>query len=72
MKFGTITLPRPEREFLIEARSGDWTLERFLNEADGLRREAEDAAQKSALPDAVNVGAISQLVAKVYLAAWQA
>jgi predicted nucleotidyltransferase len=72
MRLGTITLPRPEREFLIEARSGKWTLERFLNEADGLRREAEDAAQKSALPDAVNVGAISQLVAKVYLAAWQA
>jgi uncharacterized protein len=47
MRLGTITLPRPEREFLIEARSGEWTLERFLSEADRLRREAEDAAQKS-------------------------
>jgi uncharacterized protein len=72
MRLGTITLPRPEREFLIEARSGKWTLERFLNEADGLRREAEDAAQKSTLPDSVNVGAISELIAKVYLSAWQA
>jgi uncharacterized protein len=72
MRLGTITLPRPEREFLIEARSGDWTLERFLGEADRLRREAEDAAQMSALPDMVNVCAISELVANVYLASWQA
>ena len=72
MRFGAITLPRPEREFLIEARSGKWTLERFLNEVESLRREAEDAAQKSTLPDSVNVGAISELIAKVYLTAWQA
>jgi hypothetical protein len=36
----------------------------------GLRREAEDAAQKSSLPDTVNVRAISELLAKVHLAAW--
>ena len=70
MRLGTITLPRPEREFLIEARSGEWTLERFLSEADRLRREAEDAAQRSSLPDTVNVRAISELLAKVHLAAW--
>lgn len=71
MRLGTITLPRPEREFLIEARSGNWTLERFLSEAEGLRREAEDAAQKSSLPETVDVRAISELLAKVYLTAWQ-
>jgi hypothetical protein len=34
--------------------------------------KAEDAAQMSALPDMVNVCVISELVANVYLAAWQA
>jgi predicted nucleotidyltransferase len=72
MRSGTITLPRPEREFLIEARSGEWTLERFLAEADRLRREAEDAAQESSLPEAVDVRAISELLAKVHLTAWKA
>lgn len=72
MRLGTITLPRPEREFLIEARSGKWTLEGFLNEADRLRCEAEDAAQKSSLPDTVDMQAISELLAKVHLTAWQA
>jgi hypothetical protein len=41
MKFGTITLPRPERDFLVEVRSGGWTLERFHSEATRLRMEAE-------------------------------
>ena len=70
MRFGIITLPRPEREFLIEARSGAWALERFLAEAEQLRREAEDAAVQSRLPDEVDLAAISGLVAEVYLAAW--
>jgi predicted nucleotidyltransferase len=72
MRLGTITLPRPEREFLIEARSGEWTLERFLAEADKLRRDAEDAALESSLADTVDVRAISELLANVHLTAWKA
>jgi predicted nucleotidyltransferase len=71
MRFGTITLPRPEKEFLIEARSGAWTLERFLTEAASLRSEAEEAAEISTLPESVDLSAISDLLAKVHLAAWQ-
>ncbi len=70
MRFGTITLPRPEREYLIAARSGEWTLEKFLGEADRLNREAEIATQASSLSETVNLGAISRLIAKVYLTAW--
>ena len=70
MRAGRITLPRPERAFLIEARSGAWTLERFLFEAESLRVEAESAASASDLPEAVDVQAISQLLAEVHLAAW--
>jgi hypothetical protein len=70
MRTGTITLPRPEREFLIEARSGAWTLERFMAEADKLRREAEASAHESSLCDHVDLHAISQLLAKVHLIAW--
>jgi uncharacterized protein len=71
MKFGTITLPRPERDYLIEARSGVWTLERFLREAERLRVEAEDSATLSQLPEKVDLPAISALVANVYLASWK-
>ena len=70
MRFGTITLPRPEREYLIAARSGEWTLEKFLGETDRLNREAEIVTQASSLPETVDLGAISELIAKVYLTAW--
>ncbi|HEY4378896.1 MAG TPA: nucleotidyltransferase domain-containing protein [Acidobacteriaceae bacterium] len=70
MRFGKITLPRPEREFLVAARSGEWTLERFLDEARRLRLEAEDAATQSDLPESVALGSISELIAEVSLHAW--
>jgi hypothetical protein len=72
MRFGVITLPRPERDFLIEARSGAWTLEQFIKEAERLRCEAEDSAVRSQLTEQVDLSAISELIAKVYLAAWLA
>jgi hypothetical protein len=72
MRFGTITLPRPEQKFLIEARSGSWTLEKFLAEAERLHSEAEEAAKVSSLPESVDLRAISDLLSKVHLAAWRA
>lgn len=71
MRAGVITLPRPEREYLVEARSGRWTLERFLEEANGLKEEAEVAERESLLPDSVDREAVSKLIADVHLAAWK-
>ena len=70
MREETITLPRPEREYLIEARSGSWTLEHFLREAEKLRLEAERAAQDSSLPEVVDRSAISELLARASFAGW--
>ena len=62
MREGRITLPRPERELLIEVRSGAWTLERFLREAEALEKEARLAAEISDLPDAVDKQVVSELI----------
>jgi uncharacterized protein len=70
MRIGRITLPRPEKEFLIAARSGEWPLEHFLEEARRLRLEAEDAAAESSLRDFVDLASISELIADVSLRAW--
>jgi predicted nucleotidyltransferase len=72
MTEGKITLPRPEKGLLIEVRSGSWTLDRFLQEADSLRAATEAAAASSNLPDCVDAGAISSLVARVHLEFWDA
>jgi hypothetical protein len=72
MRDGRISLPRPEKSYLVEVRSGAWTLERFLAEANRLRTEAEHAAAGTDLPEAVDRGAVSRLLADVILTAWGA
>ena len=70
MREGWITLPRPERELLIEVRSGAWTLERFLREAEMLEREARRSAETSDLPDVVDKPAVSELISSAHLTYW--
>ncbi len=71
MRSGAIALPRPERDLLLDVRSGQWTLECFVREAERMRIEAEEEAQASRLPDEVDVVGISRLLAQVCLRAWQ-
>jgi predicted nucleotidyltransferase len=71
MREGRISLPRPERDLLIDVRSGAWTLERFLREAETLRLAAEQASICSTLPSEVSRKAISALIAKAHLSFWK-
>ncbi len=71
MRDGTITLPRPERDYLIDCRQGTWTTPQFLAEAARLRLDAEQSALTSPLPERVDRQAISALVAEVTLEAWK-
>jgi predicted nucleotidyltransferase len=65
-----ITLPRPEKDLLIEVRTGEWPLERVLAHAKNLAREVEAAITASPLPENVDRTAISKLVAQVHLEFW--
>src|SRR5215471_6839553 len=71
MQHGTITLPRPEKDLLIEVRSGAWTFERVLNHAQRLFKEVEDAVASSPLPERVDRAAISKLIAEAHLQFWK-
>jgi predicted nucleotidyltransferase len=71
MQHGSITLPRPERDFLIGVRNGALTLEQFKVEAERLRRDAESAAEFSSLPEQTSDEAISSLIAGVHLEFWK-
>lgn len=71
MKHCQITLPRPEKDLLIEVRSGEWTLEQVLAHARKLNAEVEAAVANSPLPERVDRAAISSLVAQVHLAFWK-
>jgi predicted nucleotidyltransferase len=71
MSHKMITLPRPEKELLIEVRSGEWTLEQVLAHAKKLAAEVEQAVSCSPLPEKVDRTAISDLIAQIHLDFWK-
>jgi hypothetical protein len=70
MERGTITLPRPERERLIEIRSGKWRLEQVVAEAKALIASCEEAQKNSPLATTVDREKISRTVAAAYRQHW--
>jgi predicted nucleotidyltransferase len=69
---GTITLPRPERDFLIRVRTGKYTMDKVIATANSLFAECEEAAKSSSLPERVDRVAVSRLLAESYQKAWDA
>lgn len=67
---GRITLPRPERDFLIRVRTGKYSIEKVLSMAQKLFAECEAAAKVSSLPEKVDRSAVSKLLTNAYRKAW--
>jgi uncharacterized protein len=69
---GTITLPRPERDFLIRVRTGKYSMNKVVALAEELFTDCEEAAKNSSLPERVDRAAASSLLAALYREAWLA
>ncbi len=69
---GTITLPRPERDFLIRVRTGKYSMDKVVAMARKLFAECEDAAKSSPLPERVDRAAVSRLLTAAYRNDWDA
>lgn len=68
---GNITFPRPEREFLIRVRTGQFSVEQVSVMAERMFKECTEAGeQSSVLPATVDVDAVSKLIADCYRNSW--
>lgn len=67
---GTITMPRPERDFLIRVRTGKYSMDKVVSTAQQFFVECEKAAQSSSLPESVDRAAVSHLLATSYRNSW--
>ena len=72
MEHGRITLPRPNRDELVEIRRGKYTLSEIRELGAQLESEALAAQATLPLPDEVDREAISQLLADAHLQFWNA
>jgi predicted nucleotidyltransferase len=70
MAHGRISLPRPEKDLLIEVRGGEWTIKKVLRHVQELSRQAEVAVAQSSLPERVDKNVISRLVSEIHLEFW--
>lgn len=66
-----VTLPRPEKELLIDIRTGKYTQNQVLEMGDDLAGECQQLLEKSDLPDTVNVNTLSQQIAEAYQYHWR-
>jgi hypothetical protein len=67
MEQGRITLPRPNRDELIEIRKGKYSLAEIRDLGAQLESDALAAQATSQLPDGVDRDAISRLLADAHL-----
>lgn len=70
LETGKITLPRPNKEELIEIRKGKWKLHELRDWANQLEQEALVLQKSSPLPERVDRKEISKLVAMAYREHW--
>ena len=70
MERGHITLPRPNKDELVEIRKGKYSLSEIQELGRQLESEALAAQATSPLPDKVDREAISNLVAEIHLQLW--
>jgi predicted nucleotidyltransferase len=67
---GTITLPCPERDFLIRVRTGRYSMDKVISMTQKLFEECEAAEKTSSLAEKVDRAAVSRLLADSYRKAW--
>jgi uncharacterized protein len=67
---GKITFPGQERDLLVRARTGEYSMDKVLALAQKQFAECEEAARTSSLPEKINRAAVSQLLVESYRAAW--
>lgn len=70
MEAGTITLPNPRVDLLIEIRQGKYTLSEIEHMGKQLHSEALAAQQSSVLPEEADLRGITQLITTIYLEFW--
>jgi predicted nucleotidyltransferase len=71
MRSGVITLPSPEKDLLIEIRTGKRTEDWVIREATRRMDLCKSSAEHSPLPDEVDRNMISKVISEAYRLHWQ-
>jgi predicted nucleotidyltransferase len=70
LRHGTLTLPGPHRDYLVEIRKGKHTLPNVVKVFEDLQKRCIEAAAQSQLPEGIHRERVSQLIAEAYQQHW--
>lgn len=65
LETGHITLPRPEKDQLLDIKNGKWSYEKLIEETENLNKIFDDLYQKSPLPKTPNHEKIEELCIEI-------
>lgn len=71
MQTGKITLPRPNRDVLINVRTGGWSLDKLSAEVSRLMMELDEAVFASDLPEKSDRERLSRIITMMYRFHWE-
>ena len=71
METGSITLPNPRVDLLVDIRKGKYTLSEIETMGKDLQVETYSAQKKSPLPETVDPTVVTKLITGVYLEFWK-
>jgi len=68
LETGEYNTRRPDADELLSIRRGEWSLEKVIEEGDGLLARMDAAAERSPLPEKVDREAVSEMLVELTLA----
>jgi predicted nucleotidyltransferase len=71
MYTGAMTFPRPDKETLIEIRTGKWSLDRLSSYVNQLFEMLDKAVEVSELPEKADRVGLSKVIYEAYLRHWK-
>lgn len=67
---GVVPVKRPDREYLMDIRSGKYTYEQIVEESERLTKKVEEVSKKSKLPETPNYDLAKEIMIEIYQKQW--
>jgi len=67
---GYVPVKRPDKDYLLDIRSGKYTYEEIVAESERLTQKVEEISKKSSLPDEANQDLAKEIMLSIYTQQW--
>ncbi len=70
LEHGIVPVKRPDAEYLLKIRNGEFTYEEIVKESERLTQKVQDISLKSSLPEKADINLAKQIMLEIYSRHW--